>query len=103
MITIARLLSSRAAICALACAVILAGAWLHGRSWERSRWTARMAASEAAYDRAAARAEGLAADLARADQERRALADQLDADAQADPQAGREALSRSAVRRLSVR
>lgn len=103
MTILARLLTSRATLYALAAGAALALAWWQGASWERGRWQARMQASEAAYDRASARAERLAAELARADQQRRALADQLDAEAQADPAAGREALSRSAVRRLDVR
>lgn len=102
MLLIARLLSSRATLYALACGAALALAWWQGVSWERGRWQARMAASEAAGVRAADRAETLAEELARADQERRALADQLDAEAKADPSSGREALSRSAVRRLRV-
>ena len=102
MLFVARLLSSRAALYALAAGAALALAWWQGAAWERGRWQARMTASEAAYDKAAARAETLAAELARANHARKALADQLDAEAKTDPSAGREALSKSAVRRLRV-
>lgn len=101
MMLLARLLANRWTLYALAVGAALALAWLHGRSWERSRWVARMSASEAAYDRAAARAEGLAADLARANRAREALAEELDNAARSDPDAARPALSRDSVRRLS--
>ena len=102
MLFVARLLSSRATLYALAAGAALALAWWQGAAWERGRWQARMAVSEAAYDKAAARAEGLAAELARANRAREALAQGLDDAARSDPDAARPALSRGSVRRLQV-
>ncbi len=91
----------------LLAAVLLAAVWGHGwhtgRTTERERWQARVAALAAQRNAAQARAAAQAEIIARAAVERAALLSRLEEADRASPTADHPALSADAVRRLLAR
>jgi hypothetical protein len=82
---------------------IFAAGWLQGRAGERAAGQARAAALLSERDRAALRAEALAALLETERRDRAALALRLEEAADADDDADRMALPARSLRRIDAR
>ncbi len=89
-------------LCGLALTLFAAG-WMQGRTGERNAWQARGAALLAERERAAFRAEALAAALEEERRRRAALALMLEEAADADDDADRTALPARSLQRIGAR